>query len=621
MYEFVYTTIPQLEAAQPLNGDELFEAVQDGKTVKVSAAQLFSTGASAYDLAVQEGFVGTRQEWLTSINGLSGESAYQAAVNAGYIGSEAEFGLSLTQAKAAGGAVFITDIRPQFVQDNVGNKQVSNDGHSLTSCATTTNFVQVHVTALTGYSSYAPIVTVNGVRVDLTAKADAPLFTGVINVDLIDEDGVMKVKAQHADGAFWETTLIKEPAASITNAVFSSDYPNGQTELKAGDLMNLGVTTDVTTVAYEVADYGAFQAVSGTLTPNTTHQIVGLLIADRGNTTRVEGFKIRVMNEAGAWSQWYDSEQSDAVLLVDVVALNNTHPNITISDIVYPQGQSAVRSGQEALIEHSVSESDSVSYTTTGLTLTDANAYEPSKRVLGGNVMYSVGVSNLTITATRSANGATRTATAAISVVNVLPQIQIRTPQARLRSGGNAGTAVQNYPITITSDQALNEAPSIDIPAGSWVDPTWTPNSDRTVWSRHIAVHDDDVKGTHTFANLSAIGLSGMVQSEIASGQNYALGGFVFRKLTVPAFPNREIDIGTSVVSFGKLRCTNLSKGAPGSFNATYKTTMDNEVSKYTTTGPSSVLNTQGNLWYNLDASNAASNTSGLLQIEIEEVV
>lgn len=48
-------------------------------------------GKSAYELAVESGYEGTLEEWLKSLQGEDGESAYQIAVNHGYEGTEAEW--------------------------------------------------------------------------------------------------------------------------------------------------------------------------------------------------------------------------------------------------------------------------------------------------------------------------------------------------------------------------------------------------------------------------------------------------------------------------------------------------------------------------------------------------
>jgi len=45
-------------------------------------------GKSAYQVAVDEGFVGTVDEWLESLRGPQGDSAYQVAVEQGFVGTK-----------------------------------------------------------------------------------------------------------------------------------------------------------------------------------------------------------------------------------------------------------------------------------------------------------------------------------------------------------------------------------------------------------------------------------------------------------------------------------------------------------------------------------------------------
>lgn len=62
-------------------------------------------GKSAYEIAVLNGFVGTEEEWLESLEGDPGgaDSAYDVAVNNGFVGTEAEWLASLVGADGADG--------------------------------------------------------------------------------------------------------------------------------------------------------------------------------------------------------------------------------------------------------------------------------------------------------------------------------------------------------------------------------------------------------------------------------------------------------------------------------------------------------------------------------------
>ena len=60
-------------------------------TITVEGGGNGSPGASAYEVAVANGFEGTEQEWLDSLNGEPGASAYQIAVANGFVGTEQEW--------------------------------------------------------------------------------------------------------------------------------------------------------------------------------------------------------------------------------------------------------------------------------------------------------------------------------------------------------------------------------------------------------------------------------------------------------------------------------------------------------------------------------------------------
>lgn len=52
-------------------------------------------GKSAYTIAVQNGFAGTEEDWLKSLQGNNGASAYEIALQNGFIGTEADWLKSL----------------------------------------------------------------------------------------------------------------------------------------------------------------------------------------------------------------------------------------------------------------------------------------------------------------------------------------------------------------------------------------------------------------------------------------------------------------------------------------------------------------------------------------------
>lgn len=643
--------ISQLPSITTVNGSEFIELVKrdtDGnlKNYKVLLRSLRSElGLSAYDNAVKNGFVGSEEEWLASLKGedafalavkagfegdieewleslkgKAGLSAFEAAVAGGYTGTEAEFNTSLsnvgegTGGSGVGGAVFITDIVPQSSADNTGNKVRSEDGFSLVSCSTTTSDVKVSITAVTGHSNYRPRVTVNETPVTLKAGSIPLLWTGVVDLG-IETSGASMLIAKHEDGAMSTAMATMQEAPKVLTAVFNKAYPGTQSELKAGDFTAIEFTTDVDVIAYEIKNEGALVASNGVLTSGKVHSVNNVSIADRGNVAQLLPMIIRVKESSGAWSDWFDSSIEAAVENVNVVKLNNLKPTVTIGKVTYPEGKTGLNEGDVATIINSVEDFSSVKYSSANdqLTINEDTVSESPKSVTAKVAAYNDTVNNFTIVATREENGSTTTKSTVVQLAGTAPKLSVTLPAARLRSGGNNGTTEQKHVVTLTSDQALVEEPSMTLPSAKW-EGVWTTNSTRKVWKRTMVVHDDDVKGVYVFGDVKGTGMSGLVTTELTGTKTYELGGFVMRMFAIASYPNRNGDIGTTVVDTSKLRCSNLSKGQSGSFNHKYKATTDNEVGFYT-------IIEDGKTWYNCDLPNASSNTSGVAKIELEELV
>lgn len=102
--------IPPADAADIIKG---LEEIVEENTEAMSRINGFSDGVdgkSAYEIAVDSGFVGTPAEWLDSLKGEggnAGKSAYQIAVDNGYAGTEQQWVESLKGAKGDPGQDYV----------------------------------------------------------------------------------------------------------------------------------------------------------------------------------------------------------------------------------------------------------------------------------------------------------------------------------------------------------------------------------------------------------------------------------------------------------------------------------------------------------------------------------
>jgi hypothetical protein len=453
------------------------------------------------------------------------------------------------------GGVWFSDITPVNSNDNVGDKVFSSDGRVLDSLVTSTNNVNLHILALPGNTNYKPVVKVDNTIIPLTENSDRPVFTGSYVWDLND---VSTLQVIHEDGASDTIEIGYDSPPVVQTAIFTGGYPGSQTELKENDVYDISVTVNEDVVAYEIADYGAFKPKSETAISTSDSFVVNnLTIANKGTTTQDLGFQIRVKKSSGTWSNWFTSTSAGSVDGVNTVKLNNTYPTISITNIAYPPTQEALKGSETATISNTISNADVYLYTSPNseLSITNSSAYETSKvvtRVAGG---YNITNNNITISATRTANGAARSINDVVNIADTNATIAISSP-VRMISGGNDGTTIANHTIVITANQRLLSSASVTLNnvanAGVWASSNTFTTANHITYTNTLNVDDDHDKGPFTWGSFTATNLAGQSVITNTGQTQYTLGGFKQRTVTVPAF-GRSAEINVAVVDYGKV--------------------------------------------------------------------
>jgi hypothetical protein len=375
---------------------------------------------------------------------------------------------------------------------------------------------------------------------------------GDVAAQLIDSDGNA--------GAEDTVAVVISPPPAITEAVFVFGYPGSQTELKEDDIFQIRVTADKSFDRVVVVDDSvhAGKAAQIDVTPGTV-ATVNLTAADRGTSPQALGARVQVRDSVtGALSAIYDSESAGSVDGVNVVTLNNLFPTVTWGSPAYPGAQQALKGAESATVPITLSDLDTVLFDDDGtgeLNVTNPTTIETPKTVTRAGGTYNISTDNLRATANRAANDATTIDTRVINIANVGATITVGTPAARLRSGGNDGTAAQNHSISISGDQELLLAPTMAPGAGSagtFIGLGFVGGP--SVWTRDLQVHDNDDKGVKNWQSLVATNLAGIVTSTISVGGTYELGGFVSRTVTWNAFQTTSVNVGAEIATFSKIQ-------------------------------------------------------------------
>jgi len=470
-----------------------------------------------------------------------------------------------------------------------------------------------------------PTVQVGGVPATLVRDGTGGHYVGDVDVTVAG-DGDVVARVFNGDGVEGDTdttSVTLDLPPTITALSFTGGYPGSQTELKAGDTFQLTGTCDKPADRVEVFDYEAC-ANSVTVIPTGTTFTVTGTIADRGDTAVLRPARVRVRSASnGAYGPTRDTNQlGGTVDGTDLVNCNDLRPIVSIGAITYPGSQQALKGSETATVVNTaiVGSYDTIIYDSpnTQLLISNATTFEDPKTVTRIDGDYNVTVANFRITANRAANDATTIDSEVVNIANVAVIVSVVPPAARLRSGGNDGTSAQNHTITVSGDQQLLNAPSLDPGAGSAGVFVGSWSGGGTTWTRALQVHDDDDKGTKSWQNLVATNLAGLVTNTISSGATYVLGGFVARSLTFGPFL-QSTTLNVAVVTYTKLSAgVFTATDQPAQLNPTQGDTSD-IVDTYTILSP---LGTNPQtLWWN-DVAAASSNSSGTAQItNLQELV
>lgn len=515
------------------------------------------------------------------------------------------------QVVAAGGAgwVYIGDVTTQAagtVTDRVWQDPPGNT--VLQSCTVSSRDLRFTIRA-----SY-PTVELDGTPATLTRDGSGAYYSGQIDITVAGS-GDIQVRvftADDADGDIDTVALTVEEPPEILTVSFTAGYPGSQTELKQGDTFQLTGTTDKSADRIEILNYEACQyasiAVSG-----TTFTVSGT-IADRGDTAVLRPARVRARDAAtGAYGPTRDTDAAGGSTDgVDVVLCNDLRPVIGFGGKTYPGAQQALKGSETATVINSVSFYDTLAYSSpTGeLLVTNPTTFESPKTVerIGGG--YNVSTNNLRITANRAANDATSVSGTVVNIANDAVTIEVVTPAARLRSGGNDGTAVQNHTISIQANQLLLTTPIMDVEgsAGTFVG-SWAGGG--STYTRTLQVDDDDPKGTFAWQNFEARNLADIVTNTITTGANYVLGGAVARDLTFAAFV-QTTTFNFAVTDYTKLTATIFTATNQPAQRNPIQGDLTDIIDTYTVLSP--IGTAPQTLWWN-DVAAASSNSSGTAQI------
>ena len=310
----------------------------------------------------------------------------------------------------------------------------------------------------------------------------------------------------------------------------------------------------------------------------------------------------------------------------DTAIVNNSdYPSVSISSIIYPGSQEALKDAEFATVSNNVTTYDGVVYSSPNgdLTIFNDTTFEASKSSSRQAGNYNIFIDNFTITATKNSNGMVRSDSTVVKIAHVAMELNILNLSSPLESSLSGISDDFN----LNSTQHFLSIPSLSTD-GAQTSPSqldYTSSGTNTN-SNHfrITVRDSDTKGTFAW-QVSGDNLAALPTTSITSNPNYILEGFSERTITAsPTSLGAGLaNIGTSVSDPSNVNMENISEGGSGPNAGTVYSPqitgdgiqMTNSFdinNKFVITDSAGLTNSTGDHLFNMDKLNRAANTAVL---------
>lgn len=450
-----------------------------------------------------------------------------------------------------------------------------------------------------------------------------------------DQDN-LTIEAVRVNNGAVDTDNVKIKIANppqITSISFaatatSAQSPNtvGVSEVKGGDTINAYIDvqsneSSANQINLQISNYGLSEGQSASnysyadLGGGVFRYTVPIIVTDESSRNGTVGIKAIPSN---AFYNIFGDEFTSN----DLVNLNNSYPSVSITSVSYPTNQQALKSSESAIVSNNVSNFDVISYSSNGqLDITDSTTYESSKTVNRLNGGYNVSTNNLTITATKTSNGAVSSDSTVVKIANDPLAFSINGLASPL-SSSPAGIS-DNF--NLVSSQLMLSSPSLSTDStqtvASDLDHTSAGTSTNSN-SFRVTVDDLDTKGVFAW-EVSGDNLAGITTTTISTNPNYTIQGFSARTITAsPTSLGAGLaPIGTSVSNPSNVSMENISEGGSGPNAGTiysYQSyadgiQLDNSYdldNKFTVCDSLGVTDSNGDHIFNLDKLNRAANTA-----------
>lgn len=307
-------------------------------------------GRSAYELAVQQGYKGTLDEWLLS---LKGKDAYTIAVEGGYKGTEEEFNNALTTAPIAVDKINNADLVPTKdsvnlvlsggVKDAIDslNTSIDADLETINNSITTINN---NINNITTNGSITPeVLKIQKNGVDLLdpwngskeGVANIVVPTSLSELNPTEQDIIDALGYRPADAAQAGMGDITGPSSSIDSNIVLFSGTNGKTIKDSNYNVGSFAVKNHTHTVSQITDFPEIpeaitvdSALSTTSENPVQNKVITTQLNNKVNNATLNGYA----TESWVTNQGYSTENTWRPVKVGSTTLSDSSTTLTIAN-------------------------------------------------------------------------------------------------------------------------------------------------------------------------------------------------------------------------------------------------------------------------------------------------
>ena len=484
-------------------------------------------------------------------------------------------------------SIFVTNVQPANNRETVNLSTMRDHINIVDSFQTTTNNIVLTI-EFDGGSNYRGDYTANGVPFDNYQRLSGRYFRATVALSISSNESEIDIVGNNG-----RTKVSYSFLSTLTVDAFdfnTSSYPSGQTELKAGEEVEIFVKGSEAVDTIYTVDSEALLDRRFVVNPKKSHTIK---VPVKGQPKGSYNGKVKIRSaNTGAISNIKVSSNK--------VDLNNNYPSVSLVSIDYPDGQQALKDNESALLVIDTQGEDSIN-----ISSSDFNTFLNGSEITAflQDSGHSKDNSEINIAVTKSSNQATSSISPSVAIAHEPTEWQ-PAPFKQIRTSPN--TTEKTINLSFNEDL-------LNVSLSNIEEVTFNSlrENNASQWKLDIGVSDSNNHSNqrYTFDVL----VSNLALRETTLTGEFKIKGFFPRLYTVNTQNTLQLDLGITVINSQDLVVT--SESPPFTYTLVSEFSSDGSEIEFKYLGNNTIEFSE-----DLTSFLTGNDPPGTLRVEVEEL-